>query len=416
MTGTLNICGLSRTTYWHGMKGGMDVHGKLLSEGLASRGHKVSILSTAHPERRQHDEINNVCIHYLKGTVYGGRRQGWIEKSSAMFNMLRRIHRFNIVWSQSFDAFGLVRSRCIPDGIPLVVTLHGSIQQEMKTFSINLAAKLKDPRRIIKPFLGLLYSYAIAQKPVLQSANRVITVGPQVVDDLGRWYGRSIKKKCVVVPNGVDTNRFRPRFELRKRVRAHFGINERDTVLVTLGRLTAEKGNHIVIEAMHRLKNSHPRTKLLIVGHGPDRERLESLVDHYELTDRVIFAGEVDNEETVQFYNAADIFIMPTLTVEGLPFVLLEAMSCAKPLIASRAGGNVSLVVHDQNGKLFEPGDASELTQMIRQLIVDRRMQRQLSRAARETAQNEHNVNTMIDTVDRIMRAAVYDSPGGVRK
>ena len=405
----MNICCFSRINYWHGIKGGMDLHGKLLSEGLVRRGHQVTIISTRHPDGTEYEERNGVKIYYLKNTVFGSRRKGWTKESINKFFELHRRQPFDVIWSQSFDAFGLTRLGSSLK-IPVIPTLHGSIEQEFKTFRTNIVYSYKRPRKIFKSFAGLFFSYFAAQKPLLSFSDKVITVSYQVAEDIKKWYGEKIADKCVVVSNGVDTSLFKPDRGQGISIRRKYGIDDHDILLLTLGRVTHEKGHHLAIEALKRLKNQDMNLRLLIVGDGENRKNLEENIRREGLEREVIFAGQIDNTETARYYNSADVFLMPTLTVEGLPFVLLEAMSCARPVIASHIGGNTSVIKDGKNGLMIVPGAVGQLADRIQLLVDDQSFANRLSDAARRTVLKDFSVDQMIDHTLRVMKK-VADGP-----
>jgi glycosyltransferase involved in cell wall biosynthesis len=399
----LNIAALSRTTYWHGMHGGMDVHGKLLAQGLVARGHRVVFISTRHPAGKTYEIINGVEIHYLKDTVFGSRRCGWARESVRTLQALHRKNPFDLFWSQSYDGFGLTQTHTAVRHIPLLSTLHGSIQQEFTTFIANLRRGWYRPGYVFKTLAGLCYSYFITQKPVLQRSRGIIVVSRRIVDDLKKWFGRDVTKKCAIVYNGIDTEHFRPDPKARSLLRSRYALQENNVVLLTLGRLTHEKGHHVLIEAMRILRQSMPDIKLLVVGDGENLPRLQALTEHLGLSEAVIFTGMVDNSETSSYYNASDIFVFPTLTIEGLPFVLMEAMACGKPVIASNIGGNSEVIRNGKNGILVNPGEKTVIADKLAMLVKNRRLAESLGRAAETTVKKDFCIKRMIDLTETKM-------------
>lgn len=405
----MNICCFSRVNYWQGIKGGMDLHGKLLSEGMIKRGHTVSIISTRHHNGREYEERNGVKIYYLGNTVFGSRRKGWQRESVNKFFELHQNLPFDIIWSQSFDGFGLTHLNKSFLKLSVISTLHGSIQQEAKTFQTTFSHNLMKPQRLLSSFAGLFYSYFITQKPLLSFSDKIITVNHQVTEDLRKWYGQKIVEKCVTVFNGIDTSLFKPDNGQRSKIRQKYKIGDNDILLLTVGRITYEKGHHLAIEALRQMKNQDLNVRLMIVGEGEGKRILEENISMEGLEHEVIFTGQVDNTETVQYYDSADIFLMPTLTIEGLPFVLLEAMSCAKPVIASEIGGNRFVVKNRKNGLLIAPGNLKQLILGIQSLVADRRFAHELGLSARRTILNTFTVEHMVEKTLNIMKCHVQN-------
>ena len=403
----MNICCFSRVNYWHGIKGGMDLHGRLLAEGMAGRGHSVTMISTRHPSGLIEEQFNGVQVYFLPDTVYGSRRHGWAAASADKFSELHRQRPFDLVWSQSFDAFGLADGRKAASPVPIVATLHGSIQQEYATFLANIGPGVLRPLQTIARAAGLYYSYFKVQKPLLSIADRIITVSPGVAEDLGRWYGKAVGQQCTTVPNGVDTGLFKPDAGQRRSLRQSLGLGEKDVALLTMGRLTHEKGHHLAVRAVKALLEADVPARLIVVGDGPARRALERLARRIGLSDRAVFRGQVDNSLMPGYYNATDMVLMPTLTVEGLPFVLLEAMSCARPVIASRIGGIRELIHDGKNGLLVEPGNLPVLVAAIMRLFNDGALAARLGEAARAAILDDFCLDRMVDRTLRVMTVAV---------
>ena len=142
---------------------------------------------------------------------------------------------------------------------------------------------------------------------------------------------------------------------------------EGKTVLMTLGRLVyAEryKGFDEVLDVLPALAAVNPRLAYLIAGDGSDRRRLEKKVRALGLMDRVVFAGLVPEAEKADHYRLADAYIMASRG-EGFGFVLLEAMACGIPVVASKLDGGREAVRDGQLGMLVDPGDADALKRAI---------------------------------------------------
>lgn len=396
---------ISRTNYWQGTKGGMDLHLRLLGEGLFKRGHRLDVISTAHPDVPEFMEKNGVIYHHLPDTVFGSRRQGWPEKSIRRFLALNEETHFDLLWSQSFDAYGVVPLKPKADFPPVLLTLHGSVAQEVRSFRSNLHRLMGNPPALARGAAGLLYSYFIVQRRLLAYAGNIIAVSPVVSDDIRRWFGRGPAAKCTVIPNGIDLERFRPDMAARRRIREEYGISDDQKVVLSLGRLTFAKGHHLAMEAVEIMAARGLDVRLMIAGAGPYMNALKKSVKERGMTGRVIFTGHIENDLTAAYYNAADLFVMPTLTLEGLPFVLLEAMACEKPVIATRRGGNLELIRDSENGLLVEPGRSADLGEKMTALLGAPALCAELARNARITIEQKYGLEVMIDRYATVMES-----------
>lgn len=381
----------------------MDLHAKMLSEGLVQKGHHVSMISSHRDGLPERMEKNGVAYYHLENTLFGSRRHGWPQKSIRRYLSLHQKNPFDLLWSQSFDAYGVVSLHPKTDYPPVVLRLPGSVVQEFYSVRENLHRLIHRPTELAKAFLGLLYSYFVTQRPLLGYADAVIAASSVVAEDIFRWFGRRLSSKFSIVPNGIDTQKFKPDPNLRQEIRQQYEIQENEKLILSLGRITYAKGHELAVEAIQKLSQKGIRIKLIIAGDGPLLDELKQAVHQKRLTSKIIFTGFIENDQTPAYYNAADIFIMPTLTIEGLPFVLLEAMACEKPVIASRRGGNLTLIRENENGLFMEPGSVNDLAGKIVTVLDNREFSLKLAAAARKTILSGYSMEQMIRRYETIM-------------
>lgn len=152
-----------------------------------------------------------------------------------------------------------------------------------------------------------------------------------------------------------------------------------------VGRLVERKGVDVLLRALAQLRDL-PQIRAVVVGDGPERQRLEALARDVGVDDRVAFAGRVSDDDLRVHYARASAFALPAIVdargdTEGLGVVLLEAMNSHIPVIASDAGGIVDIVKHEQSGLLVPPGDALALAAALRRLATDPAQARALGEA-----------------------------------
>ncbi|RJG49457.1 glycosyltransferase [Motilimonas pumila] len=157
--------------------------------------------------------------------------------------------------------------------------------------------------------------------------------------------------KIQVVGNGVDTEIFRP--VDKRQARHDLGLLVTDKVLVTVGGLVPRKGFHLVIECLAKLPE---RVKYVIVGgasaEGDYRQHLEQLAAKHQVSERVLFVGAKAPAELKHVLSAADVFVLASAN-EGWANVILEAMACGIPVIASDVGGNAEVVANAKLGSIY---------------------------------------------------------------
>jgi glycosyltransferase involved in cell wall biosynthesis len=208
----------------------------------------------------------------------------------------------------------------------------------------------------------------------------VIACNPDVAGDLHRAGSRPL-----LVPHGVDLRRFRP---------ARHRTASKGTALLVVGRLVEKKGFDVLLRA---LASTTAPVRLTIVGDGPQRRRLEALVDELQLGGRVRLAGATTHAELPTFYASADVVVVPSIVDtggdrDGLPNVILEAMASGLPVVASSVGAITSAVVDGLTGLITAPGDERALARSIDSLAGAPDLRRRLGVAARKRAEDHFDL------------------------
>ena len=157
-------------------------------------------------------------------------------------------------------------------------------------------------------------------------------------------------------------------------------------IILSVGRLVARKGFDLMIKAMPHLLENYDDLVYLIVGNGPDKERLAGLIGQYNLKGKVYLLDDISDDFLPLFYQLADVFVMPCrqieADVEGFGIVFLEAAAFGLPAVAGRSGGAGEAVMDTETGLLIDPRSQLELVGAITKLFQDNDFYRQLSKAA----------------------------------
>ncbi len=226
----------------------------------------------------------------------------------------------------------------------------------------------------------------------LGASDHIITVSRFTYDAVAALIGpESAGNRIHLIHNGVDTAHFHPRS--RPIDLTHlYGLGG-CFVFVSVSRLVEKKGTDNTIRAFARMAPDFPDCRLLIVGAGPYRPRLEEIRAEMGVADKVVFTGAVAETELADHYQLGDVFIMPNRKLEngdteGFGVVFLEANSCGLPAIAGRDGGSIEAVQDGINGLVVDGNDVEQITAAMVLLRKDRplyeTLQRQgLDRAAR---------------------------------
>jgi len=401
----MNICFFSIVNYWQGITGGMEVHGKLLSEGLIKKGHSLSIISSNHPDGKHYEEINNIHIYYLTNTKFGSYWHNWGKESFRKFQQLHKRNPFDIVFSQSFNGYYFAKSREKAGSVPMVSFLHGAgplmAFNQIKTLLLHQKMLTPSAMKILGSFI---FHYFFLHIPTIKFSDIIICVSDHVKESVLKWYPFK-NKRIYSVLNGLDIDSTLPVRSCRKNIRQKYRIKDGDVLLMTSGTVNREKGHHIAVEILSKLADQNKNLKLLIVGGGEYCDRLIKLINKYQLGDRIIITGYVAHEIIKSYYQAADIYLMPTLRDEGLPFALIEAMSTGLPIIASRIGGIPSVLQDGINALLIQPNNINEIVSKLKWLLNDRSLSNRLGSRARQMAVQELNSDKMVEKTMAIINS-----------
>jgi len=398
----MKICMFTRITPVHGTKGGMEFHGEMLSRELVRRGHQVSTITTKHLEGIEHEQHEGVDVYYTEAPSGKYSQEWWLE-SAKKFIALQEKTGFDLVWSQGAGGDYYAQRLKKRYGVPLVSILHGTFGGEIRSALRQLSWRMDSFYYLA--LAARLYYHRTQRRSYVESAEAVVVVSEELREELLRAY-RVDSRRVYLVPNGVDEERFRPLAKQGKAIRQRYGISESSKVLVTVGRLERGKGVQVAIRALPRISDARgEKVMLLIVGQGRYREGLERIVRREGLSSQVFFCGFVPHQELPAFYNAGDLFLMPTLMEEGLPFVLAEAMACGKPVVASHVGG-IPTMVNDED-LLFKPGDVEELSQKVTKILVNESLAARLGRQARATICANFTLRRMVEDMAKIFEGCV---------
>jgi glycosyltransferase involved in cell wall biosynthesis len=205
-----------------------------------------------------------------------------------------------------------------------------------------------------------------------------------------------------VIPNGIDVRRFVPNPEARKQVRAELGIPEAAWVAGTVGRLSSEKDQALLVRAMAPLLDE--RRHLVIVGDGPEANALDACIAQ---TLRGQYCRVTGARKDVERLLAAfDVFVLTSRT-EGLPLVLLEAMATGLPVVSTAVGGIPDLIESGVNGYLVAPGDEVALTRRLIALATHPSDGFEVGQAGRELVLRRYSLDHMSDGYETLYQRLV---------
>jgi glycosyltransferase involved in cell wall biosynthesis len=214
---------------------------------------------------------------------------------------------------------------------------------------------------------------------VYQKASDVVCVSRKVQDILQSGMPSGVRS--TVVYNGTNTELFSP--PASQPISAEATGAAKQQILI-VGNLIPGKGQELVLRAIHRIAVSFPQLQCRVIGEGPDRQRLESLAGELGISQRIEFLGRQSRVAVADEMRQCSMFVLPSRS-EGLGCVYLEAMACAKPVIACRGQGIEEIIEHQKNGWLISPDSLGELEQALSTLLRSPDRAAEIGFAARQT-------------------------------
>ncbi len=358
--------------------GGIENHIRLLCQGLKAHPDvEPTVLVTNRTGKTVIEEIDGV-------RVIKAARLATISSAPLSLSLFAWLHRLEVDVTHLHFPYPVGELAYLLAGRSrrLVITYHSDIVRQ------------KYLLRVYEPFL----------RRVLARADVITVSSPNYMQSSP--YLRPLAGKCVVIPHGTDLSRFVATEAVQRRaaqIRQHYAA----PLILFVGLLRYYKGISFLIEAMPQIK-----ARLLIVGQGPQGQEWQALARQLGLDDKVAFLGRVSDEELIALYHACDVFVLPSIhRSESWGAVQIEAMACGKPVVCTELGTGTSFVnVDGVTGRVVPPRDPAALATAINALLSDEATRRAMGARARERAQQEFSLETMVDRV-----LAVYTEVLGQR-
>ncbi|MEM2351113.1 MAG: glycosyltransferase family 4 protein, partial [Thermoproteota archaeon] len=268
---------------------------------------------------------------------------------------------------------------------PLVVTVHG--HDILIEPSVRYGARLSKRINIIV-------------KRVLNEADAIIAASTATFIEACKIVHSA--DKVHLIPNGVDTNKFRPDID-SSHLKRVLNIRDETTVVFTLRSHEPQYGIEYLIKAIPLVLKGERDILFIIGGDGSLRQYHEELVQKLGVKEKVIFTGRISRNEVPYYYAMSDIVVVPSLQ-EAFGLVISEAMSSGKPVIGSKVGGIPDQIIHGYNGFLVQPRNPEEIAEKIVWLIENPEKAKQMGRNGRILAEEKFNIDRRIDRIIQLYK------------
>jgi len=233
----------------------------------------------------------------------------------------------------------------------------------------------------------------------LRATRHIVTTGEGLRVQLVRD-NRYPVERITSAPTGIDPGRFVPGD--RSRARRTTGLPQDRPLVGIVATLRSWKGHRYLIEAFSRLPGE---VGLVIVGDGPQRRNVETQIDELRLRDRVWLAG--NREDVLPWLQSLDVFALPSYANEGVPQALVQAMLCGLPCVTTLAGSIGEVAQDGVTAVIVAPGDAADLERGLGRVLGDAKLRETLGAAARRHCVDNFGVDTMLDRMERVFRGVV---------
>lgn len=291
-----------------------------------------------------------------------------------LFRLARmmRAYRPHIVHSRNWGAIEAIPAARLA-GVPVAIhSEHG--------YELDMLAGLPNRRRVFR-------------RAVYAMADAVFAVTRELRDYHAKQAWIS-SQRIRVVYNGVDTQKFCPRPDLRAAARKRFGLSPNRFIVGAVGRMVPIKDHATLLRAVDLMTQRNVNAHVLFVGSGPELERTQELAAGFAaLAGRVTFIGASD--EVPEMLNAMDAFAQPSIS-EGMSNTLLEAMATALPVIATAVGGNNEVIDNDQSGWLIRTRDHEALASILTRLASQADLRGAFGSAARQRIIERFGLDRML--------------------
>ena len=338
-------------------------------EYIVSRGHHVTLITSKYSNLKNKEVINGVNIHRVSvlfrhkiETASTASMLSYVP--STILNALHNYHK---------NAFDIVNTHfAIPSGpagyciakflrIPNVLSIHGG--------------DIYDPSKSLSPHKIPLLSFAV--EFVLNNADCVVAQSQNTKNNTYKYY--KFNDKIEIIPLGIK----KPVFY--KKIRIDFGFNSDDFLICSIGRLVKRKNLDSALEILDNLKND--KIKFIIIGEGPERNRLEMLVTKLGLSSQVRFMGNVSDDAKFQILDNSDIYFSSALH-EGFGLVFLEAMECGLPILCYDEGGQNDFLINGKTGFLVKLNDVKSMVDNLTYLMNNRKEREKMGQFNKQLIKN----------------------------
>lgn len=350
--------------------GGVETAAFELARGLSAK-YSIIILTVSEDKNFRREEkdgfeiIKTPRIAKILSTPLSINYPLWVN---------RIINSVDIIHLHSPHPIGELSLLVLPTSKKLLITYHFDIVKQ----------------KYLNPIYNPL------QNHIFSKSEKIVVSNPNIIQTSS--FLENFRNKCVSIPFGIRINEYILNQDQIKNA-TMLKNKYKKPVILFVGRLVYYKGIEYLIRAMTMVD-----ANLIIIGEGPLKKKLITLVDKLKVTDKVEFINHIPREQLMLYFNICDIFVLPSIArSEAFGLVLLEAMVYKKPLITTELGTGTSFVnINGKTGLVVPPANAEALSEAINTLIYDEAIRREMGENAAKRVEEEFDISKYLFAYDKL--------------
>jgi glycosyltransferase involved in cell wall biosynthesis len=336
-------------------------------EGLVKLGHQVTVISRLQTNKPRYEYKDGYEIY----RYFSIKRKSILYRLYPLFSFttlpyliskLHHKHKFDIAYVH--NPFQLAGIDLVLHNLPCVYVYHASVYSEISLDNTRgKYGKLESIAKAVNFWVKSLES------KTLTTADRLIVRSNFMKDDMNTLYKNIDNRKVISLPLCVDTEKF-PFAENNIAARHKLGLPQQRPILLTVRRLVARMGIENLIKAMVVVIQKYPDVLLLIGGVGYLEDDFHRMIQQYNLEENVQLKGYIPEEILTTYYQAANLFVLPTVAYEGFGLVTIESLACGTPVIATPVGASPEILNKLGKSFLFENTTSEAIAQGINNWLL----------------------------------------------
>jgi len=373
--------------------GGIAPHCEGLAKALSDLGHEVYVFTLDFPGAADYEETQGIRVYRIRSEVGHPNFLTWV----LLFNHFIEKRLADVSQGVDFDILHVHDWLTAPSSIaikhslqkPLLFTAHSTE---------NGRSGLHIPDSFTIDGIEWWATY---------EANKIIVTSSSMKDEVCGHF-RTSDKKVEVIPNAIDWSKYQRAID-RWAVRAHYGVQPHENLVLCIGRLVPQKGIEYLLKAVPIVARSGQDAKLIIAGDGWYRDHLEWVANSTGQRWRITFTGFISEPDLIALTKSADVLVVPSV-YEPFGIVALEGMAAEVPIVASQVGGLKEFVEHDRTGVLVHPRNPESIAWGIKHVLSNPGHARWLTQNAKEAVQKTYAWDTIAKRTSKVYENVITEA------